>query len=133
MLFFSAYLAFSRKNRHAGSIWMYIVPLYLIAGMFCLLVSFLFANPIKAYSLREIRLFLALGLIPTVIGHSILNYSMKTLRGQLVSLVNMGQFIFAGIMAFLLWREIPSFSFYLASLLIVVGAMTALKAVEVDR
>ena len=128
MLFFTWYLALGRKNRGLLSIWLYVVPLYYIAGIFCFLVALGFVNPIKPYPLREIAFIFALGLIPTVMGHSILNYAMKTLRGQLVSVVNMGQFIFAGILAFFLLKEAPGVMFYAASLLIVVGAWLAINS-----
>jgi drug/metabolite transporter (DMT)-like permease len=128
MLFFTYYLALGRKNRGLVSIWLYVVPLYYLAGVFCFIVALGLVNPIKPYPFREIALIFALGLIPTVMGHSILNYAMKTLRGQLVSVINMGQFIFAGILAFFLLNEVPGVAFYLASLLIIIGAWLAINA-----
>ena len=128
MLFFTFYLALGRKNRGLASIWLYLVPLYYIAGIFCFLVALGFVNPIKPYPLREIAFILALGIIPTVIGHSIFNYSMKFLRGQVVSVLNMGQFIFAGILAFFLLKELPDWTFYVASLLVVAGAWLVVNA-----
>ena len=128
MLFFTYYLALGRKNRGLVSIWLYVVPLYYLAGVFCFIVALGLVNPIKPYPFREFALIFALGLIPTVMGHSILNYAMKTLRGQLVSVINMGQFIFAGILAFFLLNEVPGVAFYLASLLIIIGAWLAINA-----
>ena len=40
---------------------------------------------------------------------------------QIVSLCNVGQFIFAGIMAWFLFNQVPPASFYLASALVVTG------------
>lgn len=124
MLFFAMYLVLGRRNRRTPTPWLYLVPLYSVAGVFCFLVALPFVDPIKAYPWREVRLILALGLIPTVLGHSILNASMQRLRGQLVSIVNMGQFVFAGTMAYLLLGENPSPAFYLACVLVVGGAVT---------
>jgi drug/metabolite transporter (DMT)-like permease len=81
-----------------------------------------FSQPI-----REIAFIVGLGLIPTVTGHSIMNYSMKHLRGQVVSLANLNQFIFAGIMAWILLGEKPIWNFYIACALVVAGAITALR------
>jgi drug/metabolite transporter (DMT)-like permease len=128
MLFFTFYLALGRKNRGLASIWLYLVPLYYIAGIFCFLVALWFVNPIKPYPLREIALICALGIIPTVLGHSIFNYAMKFLRGQVVSVLNMGQFIFAGILAFFLLREAPDWTFYVASVFVVAGAWLTVNA-----
>ena len=130
MLLFAFYLALARKNRHFQSTWLYVVPLYYVAGIFCFIVALFFVNPVKPYPMREIGLVLALGIIPTVVGHSILNHSLKHLRGQVVSIVNMGQFIFAGIMAYIFLEEIPVLSFYLACVLVVTGTYTAIKGGE---
>jgi len=127
MLLFSYYLALARKNRHFQSTWLYVVPLYYVAGVFCFVTALFFVNPVKAYPAREIALVLALGIIPTVVGHSILNHSLKNLRGQIVSIVNMGQFIFAGIMAYIFLAEVPAATFYVACLLVVAGAYIAIR------
>lgn len=128
MLFFCFYLALGRRNRDVPSLWLYVVPLYAVGGLFCTVMSLFWGNPIQAYPVRELWLLLALGVIPTVIGHSILNVSMHRLPGQLVSIINMGQFIFAGIMAYFLFREVPSRMFYLASIMLVVGSAIALRS-----
>ena len=127
MLLFSFYLALARKNRHFQTTWLYVVPLYYVAGIFCFVVALFFVNPVKPYPAREMMLVLALGVIPTVVGHSILNHSLKHLRGQVVSIVNMGQFIFAGIMAYIFLHEVPAATFYMACALVVTGAYTAIR------
>ena len=128
MLFFCFYLALGRRNRHVPSLWLYVVPLYAVGGLFCVLASLPFHNPIHAYPTKEIWLVLGLGIIPTVIGHSILNVSMQRLPGQLVSVINMGQFIFAGTMAYFLLHEVPAPMFYVASALLVTGSLLALRS-----
>jgi drug/metabolite transporter (DMT)-like permease len=128
MLFFCFYLALGRRNRHVPSLWLYVVPLYAVGGLFCVLASLPFHNPIHAYPTKEIWLVLGLGIIPTVIGHSILNVSMQRLPGQLVSVINMGQFIFAGTMAYFLLQEVPTPLFYVASALLVTGSLLALRS-----
>ncbi len=129
MLFFCLYLAFSRKYRHVSSLWLYVVPLYYIAGVFCLVCAIVWglvrdadALP-QLYSGKDWLWAVFLGIIPTVIGHSILNHSMKKLRGQVVSIINMGQFVFAGTMAFLIFNEVPHWSLYAASVMLVVAAL----------
>jgi len=55
------------------------------------------------------------------------------MRGQVVSIVNMGQFIFAGAMGYLFLHEVPALPFYAASVLVVVGAVLAIKGGEATR
>ena len=144
LLLLTYYLILARVNQKIPSIWLYVVPLYLIAGAFCLcgsfimffmakasnsLSSFITANPIQAYSMREAALFLALALIPTVIGHSIFNYSMQKLPSQLVAIVGSSQFIFTGVMAYyILKNDPPQLSFYIASVLVTGGVVIAIRA-----
>jgi drug/metabolite transporter (DMT)-like permease len=54
-----------------------------------------------------------------VLGHSLLNRSMQHFRGQLVTLVNMSQFVFAGVMAYFLFGEVPAITFFVASGLVI--------------
>jgi len=119
MLFYALYMALGRKNRNFPTVWLYLVPLYCAAGVFSFIITLFFINPIQPYSTREILLILGLGIIPTVIGHSLVNRAMKYFRGQVVSLINMGQVLFAGIMAYLLFGETPHRAFYIASALLI--------------
>jgi len=126
MLLFSVYLALAKKNCHFGSTWLYIFPLYLIAGLFCFICSLFFINPFVTYSSKDIMIVLALAVIPTFGGHTILNYSMKYLRSQIVSMINSGQFITAGIMAYFFFNEIPEPTFYIAAALLISGVLIAI-------
>jgi drug/metabolite transporter (DMT)-like permease len=127
MLLFAGYLALGRKNRHVVSLWLYVTPLYYLAGLICLAVSLFFVNPIKPYPARELWLIMGLAFIPTVLGHSALNHAMKKFRGQVVSVVNLGQFVFAGIMAYVLFHEVPRPVFYLASALLVAAVLVVVR------
>jgi len=68
-----------------------------------------------------------LAVVPTIGGHTILNFSMQKFRGQTVSIINMGQFIFAGIIAYFIYMEIPTTEFYIASLLFLLSIWLVMK------
>ena len=121
MLLFALYLILARKNRAADQLWLYVVPLYAIAAVTCIVLSFVFGNPIHRYPLSDVLWMTSLGIVPTVIGHSILNHSMHVLRGQVVSVMTMGQFFFAAILAWPLFHEVPPLLFYPASALFIAG------------
>jgi drug/metabolite transporter (DMT)-like permease len=128
MLFFAWYLALARRNRGARSLWLYIVPLYVVAGLTALGPALLYANPIKAYQPVELALIAGLAIVPTVFGHTILNRSMQVLRGQTVALTNQGQFVFAAFMAYFIFGETPSLPFYPAVAFILAGAVIVIRA-----
>jgi drug/metabolite transporter (DMT)-like permease len=130
MLAFAFYLAMGRKNGQRISLWLYMVPIYWIAGLICLFIALFFINPIKAYTLKNVLLILGLGLIPTVFSHSILNYSLKVFRGQVVSVTNLTQPIFAGLLGYLIFHEIPGPTFYPAALIILAGILVVLLTVK---
>jgi drug/metabolite transporter (DMT)-like permease len=127
MILFAYYLSLARKNREYPNIWLYLVPVYYIAGIFCLTIAFFVQNPIKEYTTDNILYILGLGIVPTVIGHSIFNYSMQQIRGQVVSIAIVSQFIFAGVMGFFILGEIPHIYFYVAGVLLVGGAVVSIN------
>lgn len=128
MLFFAAYLALGRRNSGRLPLWLYMVPLYFFAGLICLTGALPFVNPIKAYSLPNILLFVGLAFIPTIGGHTILNYSMKNFRGQVVSVANLGQILFAALLGFLFFGEIPGPTFYITAFLIIGGVLVTITS-----
>jgi drug/metabolite transporter (DMT)-like permease len=131
MLLSASYLVLARKNRHFPSIWLYIVPMYAVAAVFCFFASFAFEPPsAQNLTLHEIAMVVCLGLIPTIMGHSALNHSMRHFRGQVVSLSSLSQPVFAGVMAFFLMGEVPDWFFYPACLLIALGASIALRGMQ---
>jgi len=115
MILFAYYLALARKHRKLPSVWLYIVPVYAVAGVSTFLIALLFSSPLHHYTPYNIAMILSLALISTVVGHSALNYAMQRLRGQTVSVVNMAQFIIGGVCGYYLYHEIPSVQFYIAS------------------
>ncbi len=126
MLAFAAYLALGRRNGQRLTLWLYMVPLYAIAGAVCLVAALPFVNPIKAYDPTDVLLMVGLGLVPTVFGHTILNFSLKYFRGQVVSVTNLGQPVFAGILGYLIFGEVPQPVFFAAAALILVGILIVL-------
>jgi drug/metabolite transporter (DMT)-like permease len=121
MLLFSLYLLLARKNETRGKLWLYIVPLYFIGGCFCLLIALAVETPLPPLRWRELPLVLGMALLPTVVGHSIYNASMKRLRSQTVTLLTQGEFLCAALLSFLFFGEVPSRVFYGAAALVIAG------------
>jgi drug/metabolite transporter (DMT)-like permease len=128
MILFGLYLALGRRNRDFPSIWLYVIPVYGQAALICLLVALPRIGTFEYGSAREWGLMIGLGAIPTVCGHSLLNAAMRRIRGQIVSLCNVSQFVFAGFMGYLLFGEIPRGLFYLASAIVVAGVAVVVFA-----
>lgn len=128
MVFFAWYMALGRVNRHAPTVWLYIVPVYAVAGLFVLPFGLARPDPPGLDWAHEVPLVLALGLVPTVIGHGALNYCVRHMRSQVVALANLAQFIFAALIAWGLLGEIPHRGFYVSSVLLIAGAVVAIRS-----
>lgn len=121
MLLFALYIALGRRNRDFPTVWLYVVPVYLVAGLICLAASLPWLGSFDAGNGREWLMIAGLAAVPTVIGHTLLNNAVRHLRGQLVSLCTVAQFVFAGLMGWIFFRESPTPVFYGASILVVAG------------
>jgi len=127
MILYTVYLALGRRNNSERRLWSYLVPLYFYGGLFCLAVGLCFGvNPVAGITWTDVAMTIGLALGPTIIGHSVMNWAMLRFPPQTVSVVNLGQFIFAGILGFAFFGEIPGIVFYATSVLIVAGAIIAI-------
>jgi len=132
MLIFCFYLTLGRKNRHFPTIWLYVVHMYFFGGIVFVTLGAIvecgmwhLAAPLNA---REMLLIAALVIFPTVIGHSILNYSVKHMRGQLVGVINLLQFVFVGVMAWCVGDKTPPWTIAPASALVLTGAIIVVRS-----
>lgn len=121
MFLFAFYLTLARHQSHLPSIWLYVVPVYAVAGVTSLLAAPFFGPVAPSFELRNVAMVIGLAAVSTVIGHSALNFSMQHMRGQTVGVMMLAQFIVAGIIAYFLYAEVPTVLFYAASALMVTG------------
>ncbi|MEM7386620.1 MAG: DMT family transporter [Verrucomicrobiota bacterium] len=127
MLIFTLYLALTRKTaRDSPSVWLYLPILYLSGSLSCFLVLILLGHSLRIPNETEWGYVIAITLLPTVLGHSLLNRALKQFRGQVVGVFNQTQFIFAATLGFFFFGRIPPPLFYLAALLVVAGAIVVL-------
>ena len=124
MILFTGYLAAAKKANRMPSITLYVAPLYLWAGLLCLLASFAAGPPWEVpHGHRDAAMASALAIVCTVGGHSLFNYGMKALRSQLVSLLVLTQAPWAALIAFFVFAEVPDLVFLPASLLMAAGIL----------
>ena len=129
MLLFALYLALGRRNRDTASLWLYVVPVYRRAALIAALIALpWWVDGMVWDSTREWLLVFAIVLGPTITGHSLINGSMRHFRGQVVSLTNAAQFVFAGALAWFIFNERPSASFYVAGLFVMAGIVVVVWA-----
>ena len=123
MIFLTLYLALARRNRKNTGFWFYMIPLYLTGGVICTAIALIRGADFRVQTNGDWISILGLTIICTVAGHSINNFGMRKIRGQLVSLLNLTQTFFAAILCFLIFGEIPPVYFYPAAVLILSGPL----------
>jgi drug/metabolite transporter (DMT)-like permease len=134
MLLFCVYLVYGRKTRTIKSIWLYMTPIYFISGLTCAAVALLTGmQPLGHYPPLELAMIFSLGIVPTIFGHTLLNHALQNMRGQIVSIVNELQFVFAGVTAYFVLGEVPQWTFYIAGALVMGGMVVVLQKHEPDR
>lgn len=121
MLFLALYLALARqRSPRIPGFALYITPLYGSAAILGLVVLAIQGGPFLPEA-GQWKWVVALALIPTLVGHGLLNYAMKHMRGQVVAVASQTQFVFAGTGAYFLFGTAPSLTFYPASVLALWG------------
>ena len=126
MVLYAVYILLARRRARPGALFTYLVPLYLTGGALCLGWALVFEHPLQPISWTDGLCLAGLVLGPTLAGHSIANWAMTVMRAQTVSLLNLCQFVFAGIMAFFVFGEVPGLVFGTTAVLVVTGAAVAL-------
>lgn len=132
MLFLTVYLVLARRFSELPSIWLYVVPMYTIGGLILGAAGFVLADDYMPNGVAEWWPVLGLALLPTVIGHSTLNWCMQRIRGQIVALVNLMHPLFAGVIGFFAFSETPNELFYLAAVLLVAAAAIVVFGPKTD-
>lgn len=103
--FFSLYMMLGRKLRTGMQLMKYLIPTYGSAALWLLAVTLLSGLPLTGYSPKTYLMFLFLALIPTVIGHSSLNWALGHVSAGLVAVSVLGEPVGASLLAWALLGE----------------------------
>jgi drug/metabolite transporter (DMT)-like permease len=106
-LFFAMYVLIGRSLRARLSLLPYVTLVYGSASLvllFCVLVA---GTPLYPYHPLDWLLFLALAVVPTVLGHTVFNWALRYVKAAVVSVSVLGEPVGATILAILLLGEKP--------------------------
>jgi drug/metabolite transporter (DMT)-like permease len=124
------YLLLGRKLRQQLSLLTYIFLVYTTSALLLIFLSLLLNLPLRGYSSKTYFLFLLLALIPTIIGHSSFNWSLKYLPAPVVSVSILGEPVGASLLAYLFLKEVPTWMEVLGGGCILVGIYISLSKRE---
>ena len=104
--FFAAtYLFLGRSFREKVDYFPYIYTIYTYAAFFLGIFTLIRGLPLTGYGTTNYLYFLGLALGPTLVGHSVLNYSVRFLPTTIVSLSILGEPIITTILAWFILGE----------------------------
>ncbi|MGM0437194.1 MAG: DMT family transporter [Bacillota bacterium] len=104
-VFAASYLFIGRSLRKKVDYFSYIYVVYTYAALFLGLFVLIRGLPFRGYGQINYLYFLGLALGPTLIGHSVLNYSVRFVPTTIVSLSILGEPIFTTILAWWILGE----------------------------
>jgi len=123
----AVYLLMGKSVRERFSVVILMPPVYFFAFLVIGAVGLLVGNPPVQPVGEEWVALVALGLLPTALGHTLHFSSLKHLRPYETSLLSLLEPVAASVLAAALLLEIPNPLFYLGSALVLLGVYFTLR------
>ena len=117
----AGYMLMGRQLRKKLDTVSYTALVYGTAAVLLLIVVVFQGEPVFSYAPKTYFWLLALGLIPQLLGHSILNWALKYISAAYVSLTLLGEPIGTTILAYLFLKESPTLLEAVGGILILLG------------
>ena len=122
----SGYLLIGQRLRQSTGMLSYTLMVYSSAAFLLLVSALLSGYQLTGYSDRTYALMALLALIPQLMGHSALNWSLRFVPATLVAVAVLGEPVGATLWAFLFLREVPTPSELVGGVLILTGIFLAM-------
>jgi drug/metabolite transporter (DMT)-like permease len=119
----AGYLIIGRKLRARLSLVSYATLVYGTAALCLIFVVLLTGNSLFGYSPQVYLLFLLMGIVPQLLGHSSFNYALGYLPAAFVGVTIFAEPIGASILAYLFFGEIPGELVFLGAVFVFAGVL----------
>ena len=120
------FLVGSRVRQNTG-VLPYTKNLFTVSAIVLLFCSLLLDNSIVNYSIENYFWLFMLGMVPTLIGHTIFSYSIKFVSPTIIASIPLGEPIIASILAFILFNERISSNVFIGGVVIGIGLIVLIK------
>ena len=125
--FFAAYFLIGRVVLRRIDGLHYMMSVYISAAFFSLLACIFFSVPLFDYSLRNWTCFTSLAIIPTILGHTCLNLSLKEIKASTLSILTLTEPVMAAFGAYIFYNESIEPVSILGFVLITISAVLILQ------
>jgi drug/metabolite transporter (DMT)-like permease len=121
----AGYLIIGRRLRIQISLMPYIFVVYGMAATILIGIVLILGQPLIGYPTQAYLLFLALAVIPQLLGHSTFNWALGYLSAAYVSITLLGEPIGSALLAYFFLNEIPKPLMIFGAILILIGIYIA--------
>jgi len=122
----SGYMLIGRILRQSMGLLTYIFLTYTSAGIILLAAAMLIRQPLTGYSGNTYLMLILLAVVPQVLGHSSINWSLRFLSATEITVAILGEPVIAIIMAFFILKEPLSIWEIAGGIIILVGIYLAM-------
>ena len=129
----AAYLLIGHRLRRSIGLLTYASLVYSSAAVFLVLSTLAFGYRLAGYSTTTYVMLVLLAVVPQLIGHSSLNWSLRFLPATLVTIAVLGEPVGATALAFLILNEVPTSGEIGGGILILAGIFIAFRKSEMLR
>jgi drug/metabolite transporter (DMT)-like permease len=119
----AGYYLCGRYLRKTMDVLPYTALVYGFSAILLFIAVILMGVPLSGYSLKDFLVFLSLAFFCTIMGHTILNWSLKFLPTASVSVSVLGEPVIASIMAFFIFSESLTLRQFLGCIIILSGIL----------
>ncbi len=123
----AGYMLIGRRLRQNIGLLSYISVTYSSAAVLLLLSALAFGYSLFGYSPTTYLMLVLLAIVPQVLGHSSLNWSLRFVPATLVTIAVLGEPVGATALAFAILDEVPTFTEIGGGILILAGIFIAFR------
>ena len=123
----AGYLLIGRRLRQNIGILSYTALTYSSAAVLLLVAALAFGHPLFGYSSTTYLMLVLLAVVPQLIGHTSLNWSLRFVSATLVTIAVLGEPVLATVLAFAILDEVPTLTEIIGGTLILSGIFVAFR------
>ena len=115
------YFIIGRSLRARLSLLGYVTPLYAVCSLLLLVWAVATGGPLYPYGATVWAYFIALAVVPTILGHTVFNWALKHVKPSAISIAFLGEPVVASLLAFIFFSQRPPLATLAGGALVLVG------------
>lgn len=122
-----SYMLCGRIVRQRVNLLPYIFFVYLLAAIVLGVLCLLYGEQLYPYPKLTFLWFVLLALVPTIVGHTLYNWTLKYMKAHVVATTILGEPVGSTILAVLIFAEVPPGWTYIGAILIFAGVFLVFR------